>query len=165
MIVNLMVNSDDPRTLNKSPVLYKTVNASLYDECDILNPRLKIEYFEDIPNINYMFIPHFRRYYFVKSTTMSGGAAIIDGESDPLMSHLNAIQDLAAICVRDSRLNQKGSSRSSWIEDPQLPLTYGRNLKVVEFEGSDLNIDTAGMTTSNFILNIAGGGAITPGGE
>lgn len=165
MIVSLMINGDDVRTLNKSPTVLKQVNAELYDDCSIINPRLKVEWFENIANVNYMFIPDFRRFYFVKPITVTGGAAMIEGESDPLMSFINEIQDIPAICIRDSRLNQKGSVRSSWIEDPQLPLTYGRNLKVVEFEGSELNIDTATATSNNFIFNVAGGGAVTPGGE
>lgn len=165
MVVSLMINHDDVRTLNKATTMIKQVQAELYDDCDILHPRIKVEWFREIPNVNYMFIPEFRRFYFVKPATMTGGAAIIEGESDPLMSFINEIQDLPAICIRDSRLNQKGSARSSWIEDPQLPLTYGRNLKVVEFEGSALNIDSAGLTSNNFIFNVAGGGAITPGGE
>ena len=78
------------------------------------------------------------------------------------MSFINEIQDLSAICVRDSRLNQKGSVRSSWIDDPKLPIINGRNIKVVEFEGSDFNIyDPIGLHDANFVLNVAGGGTVT----
>ena len=111
---------------------------------------------------NYMYIPDFGRYYYISDIIAdTGGAAIVTGEVDVLMTYAAAIKQAPAVVVRSTSSTNTGSQKSTWIPDPQLPMTTGRTVKAVILEGSDLNIDTATMTSNNFVLNVAGGGAIT----
>lgn len=159
--VNLYNNADDKRTVDKSLTALRTVTANLYDECDILHPVLRCAWVTGMTSYNYMYIPEFGRYYYIEITAAPGGAAIIKGSVDVLMSHAAAIKALPAVVVRSTSSTNTGSQKSTWIPDPQLPMTTGRTVKAVILEGSDLNIDTATMTSNNFVLNVAGGGAIT----
>lgn len=112
-----------------------------------------------------MYIPAFHRYYFITDITAEpAGAGIINATVDVLMSYADSIKQCPAIVTRGARRGQNGSAKSTYITDNKLPIANGRSIRVVEFAGTDLNIDTASMLTHNFVLNVAGGGAIT-GGE
>ena len=159
--VNLYNNADDKRTVDKSLTALRTVTANLYDECDILHPVLRCAWVTGMTSYNYMYIPEFGRYYYIEITAAPGGAAIIKGSVDVLMSHAAAIKAMAAVLVRRSSRTNTGSQKSTWIPDNKLVLSSGRVLKAIPFENTDLNIDTATATSNNFVLNVAGGGAIS----
>ena len=153
---------DDKRVMSKTLTTGISASAELYDPTSLINPRLRVGYNTNLLGYNYMYISQFGRYYFINNiTTDSGGALIIEGEVDVLQTYKTEISALSAIVVRGARKNQSGSNRSTWIEDPRLPIQSGRAVKAILFENSDLNIDTAGLTSNNFILNVAGGGAIS----
>ena len=153
---------DDKRVMSKTLTTGITATAELYDPTSVISPRLRVDYNASLLNYNYMYIAQFGRYYFITNvTTDSGGALIIEGAVDVLQTYKTQIAGLSAIVVRGARKNQSGSARSTWIEDPRLPIQSGRAVKAILFENSDLNIDTADMTSNNFILNVAGGGAIS----
>lgn len=156
--------SDDNRTINKNLVTGATISAELYDPTSVIRPFLRVDYNANYLNYNYMYIADFNRYYFIKNiTTDSGGALIIEGTVDVLMSYRTQINNLNAIAVRLPNKDQPGSWRSSYIPDSKLPMNMGRSVKCIEFEGTDFNIDTAGVGSYNFVLNVAGGGsASTP---
>ena len=155
-------SAEDKRVLNKTLTGGYATVAELYNKTSILNPVLRLDYNAAYTQYNYMYIADFGRFYFIDSiTTDSGGAVIVSGSVDVLNTYKSQIGALPAIVVRYSRKNQDGSNRSTWIEDPRLPIQTGRAIKAILFENSDLNIDTASMTSNNFVLNVAGGGAIT----
>jgi len=163
--VNLYNNTDDKRVMDKTLTPVRTVNAELITPCSIKEPQLRIAWFTGAASCNYMYVPEFSRYYYIEITADTGGAAIITASGvDVLMSYAAAIKQAPAVVVRSTSSTNTGSQKSTWIPDPQLPMTTGRTVKAVILEGSDLNIDTATMTSNNFVLNVAGGGAIT-GGE
>lgn len=155
--------SDDRRTVSKSLTVQRTVQMTLLSACSILKPRLRLVWADSMSQFNYLYIPAFGRYYFIDDITAdTGGAVIINASVDVLMTYKEQIYLCSGIVTRQSRANQRGSNRATWQADSKLPLTTGRTLKAIEFEGTVLNINTATMTDSNFILNVAGGGAITP---
>ena len=155
---------DDKRVMSKTLTTGITATAELYDPTSVINPRLRVAYNSSLLNYNYMYIADFNRYYFITNvTTDSGGALIIDGSVDVLMSYRTQINNLNAIAVRLPNKDQPGSWRSSYIPDSKLPMNMGRSVKCIEFEGTDFNMDTAGVGSYNFVLNVAGGGsASTP---
>lgn len=153
---------DDKRVMSKTLTTGISANAELYDPTSVTNPRLRVSYNASLLTYNYMYIAQFGRYYFITNiTTDSGGALIIEGAVDVLQTYKTEIAGLSAIVVRGARKNQSGSARSTWIEDPRLPIQSGRAVKAILFENTDLNIDTATLTSNNFVLNVAGGGAIS----
>lgn len=161
--VYLYNNSDDKRVMNKTLSAQRTVSATFLQSSSIIKPQLRLAWVDSFAAYNYMYIPAFNRYYFIDDITAdTGAAAIVSGSVDVLMSYKDSIKLCPAVVTRQARLNQSGSVRSTWIADSKLPLTTGRTLKAIEFTGTTLNINTAAMTDNNFILNVAGGGAITP---
>ena len=128
-----------------------SIAAVLLETSSVINPRLKLAWNDNYVSCNYLYIPAFNRFYFINNISADvGGIAIIDAHVDVLKTYASA------------RSNKIGSVRSTYIPDNKLPISTGRSLKVIEFTGTDLNIDTATMTSTNFVLNVAGGGAITP---
>lgn len=160
--VYLYNNAEDKRVVSKTLTAQRTVSATLLAASSVINPRLRLSWVDAMASYNYCYIPAFNRYYFITDITAdTGGAAIINASVDVLMSYADAIKNCPAVVVRYARANQSGTNRSTWITDNKLPLTTGRTLKAVEFEGTTLNIDAATMLSYNFVLNVAGGGAIT----
>ena len=160
--VNLYNNADDRRAVNKTLTALRTVQASLVPGCSILRPELRLAWVDGFTAYNYMYISAFNRYYFITEIAAdTGGACKISGAVDVLMTYAASFKLCPAIVVRHTRREQSGSVKSTYIPDPQLPLSTGRTIKVKEFVGTDINIDVATMTSTNFVLNVAGGGAIT----
>lgn len=138
------------------------MSVTLLEGSSVFKPRLQLQWADSMTQYNYLYIPAFDRYYFINDISADiGGLAIISAECDVLMTYGDAIKLCPAVVTRTTRLNQRGSLRSTWIKDTKFPLTTGRTIKAIEFEGTVLNIDSAGMTDNNFVLNVAGGGAIT----
>ena len=165
IVVNLYNNTDDKRVINKTLTQLYTVNANIITPSSVMTPQLRVAWSSGLPAANYMYIQAFNRYYYITDIIAdTGGAAIISGRVDVLMSYAAAIKSLPAVVIRSTSSTNTGSQKSTWIPDPQLPMTTGRTVKAVILEGSDLNIDTATMLSTNFVLNVAGGGAIS-GGE
>lgn len=164
--VNLYNCSDDPKTVTKSnKTLLLTTNAELYDDTDLENPTLKLDWIDytTICQVNYLYVTEFDKYYFVTDRkTGTGGAMYITCAEDYLSTFGPQIRNLPGIMIRNSRKSETGSYRSTWIPDPQLPMNTGRVIRCIQFEGSALNIDTAGFASNNFVLNVAGHGVITP---
>ena len=156
--------ADDYRVVDKTlGTAIATASAELYDETSVRNPSLKLAWNSSVVNANYMYISEWGRYYFIKDiTAVTGGAMRIDAHVDVRKTYGAQFKLLPGVCVRQSRTNQSGSYRATWIPDPKLPLTTGRSVRAVEFQGTALNIDTATSTSVNFILNVAGGGAVNP---
>lgn len=157
-------NSDDERVLDKTLSSGTTVTAELYDATSVYAPRLVLAWSSYYTSYNYMYIAEFNRYYFITDVVAApGGKAIISARCDVLMSFRTQINNLSAIAVRLPNKDQPGSWRSSYIPDNKLPMNMGRSVKCIEFEGTDFNMDTAGVGSYNFVLNVAGGGsASTP---
>ena len=162
VLVNLYTITDDNRVVDKTLTPLYSVTAALITPSSVMTPQLRIAWSSSLVRANYIYIQDFDRYYYITDITAdTGGAAIITCRVDVLMTHANAIKLCPAIVTRSARLNQHGSARGSWIRDSKLPIETGRAVRVVEFVGTDINIDVATMTSNNFVLNVAGGGAIS----
>ena len=163
MTIYLYNCSDDKRVMHKTLTGGYSVSAVLLESSSVINPRLKLSWNDNYVSCNYLYVPAFNRFYFINDITADvGGIAIIDAHVDVLKTYAAAIENCSAVVVRSTRMNQRGSVRSTYIPDNKLPIEQGRSIKAVEFSGTDLNIDTATMTSTNFVLNVAGGGAISP---
>lgn len=163
MTVDFFNYEGEPRAVNKvlgTPLI--SVNAEYLPGSSILNPRFRITWQNAIAVCNYVRVTLFNRWYFITDISAdNGGAAIVTCRVDVLRTYTNYLVNTPAIVTRSERKEQRGSAKSTFIVDPKLPRSPARDIKVVEFKGSDLNIDTASMTSNNFVLNVAGGGAIS----
>lgn len=70
MIIDLYINNSENNAFTKNLTLVYTLNGTLRESVSILNPSIDFN-FDGIqmPTINYVFIPDFKRYYFVKNIT------------------------------------------------------------------------------------------------
>lgn len=155
--------SEDPKSLVKTlGTVILSGYADLYDDSSVVDPVLKLAWNSNAVHANYLYIPEFDRYYFIKNiTAATGGAMLISGHCDVLGTYGAKIKELSAVLVRSSRLDYDGRYRSTYVDDPKLPIHPRKTLKVVEFSSPDINIDTASATSYNFVLNVAGGGSVS----
>lgn len=101
MTIGLYYNKSDERKLNKDLDTIATYNGYLKNECSIQSPTVFIEGAFNIGNninANYMFLPDYRRYYYITDITQVRANLVkISGRVDVLMSFKNEIQNSIGI--------------------------------------------------------------------
>lgn len=151
--------SADERVLHKGFSSWGTVDAELTTpEMEVLRPIFNVrmpgeaaglEWWEQV---NYMYVPAFGRYYYVRHKVLDGRRVQLIGEVDVLMSWSAAISGLSALLIR----TEEGAD---YTPDSAYPLYPYKDMKVIELEGGEFNITTASAVSYNYVINVAGGGA------
>lgn len=112
--INLYNNSSESNRVDKSSYLESvgTINGVLRDECNIIDPVINLE-LSNPPVFNYIYIPTFNRYYFVKEFDfVRTGLYRLKLHVDVLMSYKDAIKNLECLVTRNEhRYNKYISSR------------------------------------------------------
>lgn len=106
MDIILYTNTSSPIVVNKTLVERLTTDFDLKAATSIQNPTilLKGANISTLANVNYCYIPEFKRYYFLNTPTLlSGGLFMIEGKVDVLMSFKDQIKKNSAICSRQER--------------------------------------------------------------
>lgn len=101
--INLYNNSSESNRVDKSSYLESvgTINGVLRDECNIIDPVINLELFHP-PVFNYIYIPSFNRYYFVKEFDfVRTGLYRLKLHVDVLMSYKDAIKNLQCLVERN----------------------------------------------------------------
>ena len=102
MTINTYINTSDDRTLNKTlTVVESLVNCVLKDDTEMIRPTIILSKSTD-QSFNYVYIPTFDRYYFVRSKTYSQQRYYIECEVDVLQSFSSDIESLKVIANRSS---------------------------------------------------------------
>lgn len=149
MTIGLYYNKSDERKLNKDLDTIATYNGYLKNECSIQNPTVFIEGAFNIGNninANYMFLPDYRRYYYITDITQVRANLVkISGRVDVLMSFKDEIQNSIGI-VRKQEHNY-----SLFLDDGSLKVYQDKLIICKEFPN--------GFPKENdhFILVTAGG--------
>lgn len=118
-------------TTDEVEVLDKTLTDSVSRECvlvntDVLNPILKLE--SVVINKNYVYIPTFKRYYFVRTVeTINGMHTLLYCSVDVLMSYKNEIMELKAYVSRNE------FDANFLLNDSSMPLLAEKKLVVKGF--------------------------------
>lgn len=157
MIVNLYSTGDNPKTVTKSLTAISSVTARLVHPCNILRPELVLSGDSTVNaiNANYVYIPDFGRYYFIKDhTTDTAVRIILSCEVDPLMSWAAGIKASKQLVTRSESVG-----KPTYTPDDQYLLKPNKDIKVIAFEGGYFNLETATQISYNFLLNVAGGGS------
>lgn len=148
MKVTLYMCNDDPRTLNKSMVIFKTVNARIKKPCSVEAPALELFNIRpsNVVKFNYIFIPELARYYFVNDRKMLSNDILEIGASVDVLQSFNAgIRDLQILVDRQENIN------SAYIIDNELPTFTNRII-------SQHVIGSVPVSTGNNItLTVTGG--------
>lgn len=148
--------SDDPRVLNKNIGSGTTLSCTLVYPSELLSPTIRISANSWNASLNYMYISDFNRFYFITEVSYeNGGAVLISGRVDPLMTYRNNISDLRVNVIRQ----EYGGLTN--IVDNQVCVTPKQETEFVKANNTPFNIRTSGAET-NFVLCIAGGAV---GGE
>ncbi len=90
--VTLYNTSSDPRTLFKALTDIATVNIEIMDNNNVSKPILVFDNPQNYRGINYVFIPHFNRFYFASVEIVSGQLCNIHCDVDVLMSYAAGIR-------------------------------------------------------------------------
>jgi hypothetical protein len=118
VIVKLYNNSSDNRVVHKSISQIGTDRTcQISDECNIVNPRILLDAPGTYLSANYMYIPSFGRYYYIRNMNILNGNQVeIEGHCDVLMSFWNSIKNSQCTAGRSS------SNYDDYIDDPMVTI-------------------------------------------
>lgn len=102
--IDLYINKSTSNTANKNITLVaEKVNCVYTDSIDVLNPTIRLKYFEGIDSVNYCYLADTKRYYYV-NTIKNVGEIEMTLSVDVLMSHLEEIKQIT--CTIDRNENE-----------------------------------------------------------
>lgn len=144
---------DDPRKIVKTLGEYNTAECRITNAVSVISPTLELMGYTPAPYINYAYIPEFKRYYFINRTRINtAGRMEIDLTVDVLMTYSAELLNTNMLIIRNQNVG------STYVDDKTLPLYPYKQNKIIEFSENEFNLNTADLTTFNFLLNVAGGG-------
>ena len=153
--VTLYNTSSDPRALSKALTAIATVNVEIMDNNNVSKPILVFDNPQNYRGINYVFIPHFNRYYFATVEIVSGQLCNIHCNVDVLMSYAAGIRTTKALLDRTA---VKGRYNLYFADDKIRKYAYERT-QAKYFPLSPLSRD------GYCVLITAGGAPAASGGE
>lgn len=116
MHVILYNTTSDNRVLSKNITLIKEIDAELKDVNNVISPTLKIQRFKGWEKINYIYIKHFNRYYYVNTIKqLLGNTILLDCSVDVLMSNKDAIRNLT--CIIDKQESSSTAYSDKYLDD------------------------------------------------
>ena len=120
MKITLYKTSEENNKIDKTLSEPYNMTGSLRNESSVIRPSILVE-IENPTNYNYMYIPDFGRYYFIKEmTSVRTNLWRLDCEVDVLKSYANEIKTLTVIIDKNkdySRTNQYLDDGSFIIEN------------------------------------------------
>ena len=134
---------------NKDVSIINDVSATIKGALSVENPVLILQYKSDIqPNINYVYIPEYNRYYFVTDIiNLTGGRYELHCKVDVLMSFKDYILNLS--CIVDKQSSKDNANM--YLDDGSFVVQSKEFVDTINFpRGFNDN--------GEFILITAGGG-------
>lgn len=151
MNITLMVNREDNKVVNKRPTTVATKQGTIKAPCDIMAPVVQMAYV-DGTTFNYVYIPKFARYYFVKAITVDDNNLMtISLEIDVLKTYAGDIMQSSGIVVKSE------SKYQMRLNDGSIHCTQDSVITHHNFPNGFRNVN------KNFILVVSGGDG-EPGG-
>ena len=151
MTVTLYKTTSDKRALNKTLVEGRSFDVNLLDGNDrLLTPRLIIGI--DVSAYNYVHIPNFNRYYYIKSVDiLDNHRFCCNCEVDVLMSFAADIKNLTVVS------GKAAANYNKHLPDI-LPLSAKRNIIVKNLSGGEINSEFITDATRNIVISYLSGG-------
>lgn len=116
--------------------------GTLRNSCDIMNPVVEMEYAK-VPDFNYVFIPNFNRYYFVKNTEVNeNGLWTISLHVDVLMSFKDEIRANTGVIARNEY------DFNPLVEDTQRLREKGEEIESINITEDEIFVDTSSSSPS-----------------
>lgn len=146
MTIQLCDTADKNNVINKTIATIDTVAATIKGESSIINPTLILEYKNPLIGVNYVFIPDWNRYYFVRDIKVAtGGRYEIDLSVDVLQSFKEQILKCGVIL---SDTEQTGVNK--YLPSDSFVVNCKSKTDIVNFSGGLLD-------NGEYILITAGG--------
>lgn len=149
MNIKLCSSTSEIVAINKDMSIIDDVSATIKGALSVENPVLILQYKSDIqPNVNYVYIPEYNRYYFVTDIiNLTGGRYEIHCKVDVLMSFKNDILNLS--CIVDKQSSKDNANM--YLDDGSFVVQSKEFVDTINFpNGFNDN--------GEFILITAGGG-------
>lgn len=149
MNIKLCSSKSEIVAINKDISIIDDVSATIKGALSVENPVLILQYKSDIqPNVNYVHIPEYNRYYFVTDIiNLTGGRYEIHCKVDVLMSFKYDILNLS--CIVDKQSSKDNANM--YLDDGSFVVQSKEFVDTIDFpKGFNDN--------GEFILITAGGG-------
>lgn len=145
-------NKSDKRYLNKDiEAKYSNIPIQILTPSSIINPTLKVSSGLIGQNVNYVYIPDLRRYYYIDNYIMENGFVIIECKVDVLMSFKEEIKTENVIAKRSS------NRYNLYLPDEKFKMyNYSKIQTFKMIPQQSLKFD---MTVDQFVLTTAGSSA------
>lgn len=153
MTVKLYSVTDDPKTLHKTLGEPIELSCTLVYPTNISTPTIRISSTNFTPDLNYMYLSDFNRYYFIDPDKViydNGGAIVITGRVDVLKSYEN---DISALNVNVIRQENAGITK---IVDNKITVTPNKKLDYYMCDKTPFNIRSV-ANEYNYVIVVAGG--------
>lgn len=145
MILSLYTNVSEKNCMGKTLIHRHNYIGQLKEQCSIINPVIRIQE-NSPPNLNYGYIPDFRRYYFVQNVrNVSRYIWEISLTVDVIESFKDSIKENYAI-ISDT----ESTALSRYIEGEQWKANVKNNTDIITFPNGLLE-------NGEYILITAGG--------
>ena len=145
----LMNNQEELNKISKSPVTVMTLNGTLREETDLVDPIINVEYSGTLTNVNYMYIQEFSRYYFItKIESVRTNLWRIYAHCDVLKTYSEAILGTPCVVARsENRYNL-------YLNDSAFKAYSNPRLQIAKFPQK--------FTGEDYVLIMKGAQAVTP---
>ena len=153
MEIKIYKNNDDNRVINKSLELLKTKNVILKDNVDIMNAVIILKYDKTLfENMNYFYIPEYRRYYYLKNKQcMDALHYSINLSVDVLMSFKDSFINTPMLINRTS----KKEKRNFELADSNIQTSAQKIVMTEKIESDVFNVKE--YSQCKYLLNVIGG--------
>lgn len=136
-------NKSDKRYAKKTlEVVYDDVELTYIDKTDISNPVIKLGKAMDPLAYNYVYIPEFKRYYYMSQPTYEAGYYIIQLHCDVLMSFYDYLKNRNVIVKRNENLFDR------YLQDEKIKVRNYDCIRTIQFPH--------GFESLNIILGVVG---------
>lgn len=102
MQLTLYNNYSAENVVHKNLSVVQTLNGTLKENVNMENVIVTVPYTANFANINYAYIPDFKRYYFVSVDVLNGLRLRLNMRSDPLTSFWGQYKQSQCIAKRSS---------------------------------------------------------------
>lgn len=139
----------DTRELDRQYILNEYTGLKPFEDIDIANPRLIMNYDANVAKCNYMEIPEWNRKYFITGVSVTtGNRMIISAHVDVLGTYADDIK------TWDAYIGRSSSSVNPYLSDGMTPIKTALQVHNIPFSENPFSAD---MVHSNYVLTVVGG--------
>lgn len=145
------INTSDKNVMNKNITsVFSDVEFIPTNTVNIYNPCITVDYNAGYLTANYIYIPLFHRYYYIRNISIqTGKKMLIECDVDPLMSFSDDIKNaFVNVCRAENPVNRdladdkiQINPKTYFIETnlfPNSPYTFGGNQYVIGVNGTEV---------------------------